>query len=253
MKVHGADVNILNNQDCPPIHLAIQADHYFMLELLMTCKFSSSDFDLLKLLEFFLTCGAIVNVSNVGETTCSIAISLIAAKVGEKILNEAIKKVNVSWRSKENYAWIYSYWHLFFYRNKGPNRDEEIFKVLDLFFKHHPKMPSTLELPEDRKFGSLLHYFAAVNDAGVIKKLVSEPIGYPPDLENAAGYTSLLVALDNGHEDTILQLLEYNVNVNKMDPLTKLTPLQLLCKKEFQDSPRWGEIIDKLLEKGIYF
>jgi hypothetical protein len=138
-----------------------------------------------------------------------------------------------------------------FVGNKGPNRDEEIFKILDLFFKHHSKMP--LELPKDQKCGSLLHYFA-LSDARVIKKLVSKPYDYSPDLENEAGYTPLLVALNSGHnKETILQLLECNVNVNKMDPITKLTPLQLCFKNNSYWCRRREQVIGKLLEKGIYF
>jgi len=226
-----------------------------MLELLLTC----SDFN--SRLVLVRVCGASVNETTLEEASESTEsrsgsiMSLIVAKTGERMFKKYSEKVKVEdaiKRSRDDEEYDAQI-HSFFVENKGPNRDEEIFKILDLFFKHHSKMPLNLELPKDQKFGSLLHYFAAVGDARVIQKLVSEPIGYPPDLENAAGYTPLLVALNNRCAYAVSQLLEYNVDVKKKDPATKLTPLQLLCEKEFRYSPRCGEIVDKMLEKGIYF
>ncbi len=232
-----------------------------MLELLLTDRDLNSRFEREHKANLLRVCGASVNETTLGDTTESrngSNISLIAAITGERMFKKYSENVKVedaikqpmSRRREEDDAKI----HSFFVENKGPNRDEEIFKILDLFFKHHSKMPLNLELPKDQKFGSLLHYFAAFSDARVIQKLVSEPIGYPPDLENTAGYTPLLVALDNRNEDTIPQLLEFNVDVNKINPTTRLTPIQLLFYYTyFYSSTSWGPIIDKLIGKGIFF
>jgi hypothetical protein len=204
------------------------------------------------------TCGVTVNETTLGDITeyrNGYTISLIAAKTGEwmfkkyseKVVEDTINQKSIIARD------ISGKKESLFDLLQGPFREEEIFEILDSFFAHHSKMPFTLGLSKNQKFGSLLHYFAALGDASVIQKLLWKHIGYPPDLENTAGYTPLLVALHRTHEDIILQLLKYEVDVNKKDPTTKLTPLQLLCEKEFRNSPRCGEIIDKLLQKGIYF
>ncbi len=142
------------------------------------------------------------------------------------------------------------------YCTQRRKNDQEVFEVLDHFLKHHSNMPSSLELPKDRKFGCLLHYFSALNYATVIRKLACEPYSYPPDLVNAAGYTPLLVGLNNECWDAVLQLLEYNVDVKRLDPVRECTPFQLFIEWTEDMCCMKGQhiqIINKFLEKGNYF
>ena len=95
----------------------------------------------------------------------------------------------------------------------------------------------------------LLHYFVAINHVPVIQKLLSKEYSYPPDMVNEAGYSPLMVGLNRGCLDAVLLLLEHKVNVTMLDPITKMTALQLLLKDlPVQENHRL--IVDKLLEKG---
>ncbi len=212
-------------------------------------------------------CGATVNEAALREYEglhySFTVYHLVAARAVEqnfKKYNDNIKMVDVNehptnQKSREEEMWELDMFFKIYCTQRRKN-DQEVFELLDNFLKHHSNMPSSLELPKDRKFGCLLHYFSALNYATVIGKLACEPYSYPPDLVNAAGYTPLLVGLNNECWDAVLQLLEYDVDVKRLDPVRECTPFQLFIEWTEDMCCMKGQhiqIINKFLEKGNYF
>ena len=267
VRVYCAEVNIVNNQGCPPIHLAIQAGHYFMLELMWTSHSWPPAFYGRNHADLLHACGATVNKTALREyeglQNSFTIYHLVAARAVEQNFkkyndNNKMVDVNEHLTNQTGREGEMRELDMFFkiYCTQGRKKDQEVFEVLDHFLKHHSNMPSSLELPEDQKFGCLLHYFSALNDATVIGQLVCEPYNYPPDLVNAAGYTPLLVGLNNECWDAVLQLLEYDVDVKRLDPVRECTPFQLFIEWTEDMCCMKGkhiQIINKFLEKGNYF
>jgi Ankyrin repeats (3 copies) len=139
--------------------------------------------------------------------------------------------------------------------NASPDDDYEeeerkTFEILDLFLDYLP--PEPLRVVTDSRFGSVVHYFAAINYAAGIERVVAAPYGHPPDGLNAAGCSPLLVGLNNHCLDAVLQLLAYPLDVERLDPNKKLTPLQLLITDVLKIREEHLTIVDKLLEQGKF-
>jgi ankyrin repeat protein len=245
---HGANTSILNNYYCPPIHLAFQAGHCYMLELLLPLPCLAFVRHSSELHDLSRSDGAARNETKLGEVvgleeTFS-ANHLMAAKAAEQMFNkyrkkeeEAIQQLNCLETFLKNYVHYDP-------NKKGKKeyekREKEIFK-----FVYHLKPHRNFKEPEF----CLLHYFVAINHVPVIQKLLSEDYSYPPDMVSKAGYSPLMVGLNRGCLDAVLLLLVHKVNVTMLDPITKMTTLQLLLKDlRVQENHRL--IVDKLLEKG---
>ncbi len=74
VRAHGADVNILNSQGCPPIHMAIQTGHYFMLELMWMSHSWPPAFYGRNQADLLHACGATVNETALNMKDCRIAL-----------------------------------------------------------------------------------------------------------------------------------------------------------------------------------
>jgi hypothetical protein len=127
--------------------------------------------------------------------------------------------------------------------------DSRVFELLDLFLDNLPAEPVAVVI--DSRFGSVLHYFAAINYVTGMERLTAAPYCHPPDVPNRAGYSPLLIGLNNRCLEAVSWLLDLDVDVERLDPAKKATPLQLLIKDVLRILDIHLEIVDKLLKKGI--
>jgi ankyrin repeat protein len=103
--------------------------------------------------------------------------------------------------------------------------------------------PDTFRVTLDSNLDSVLHYFAAINYARGIEKLASAPYNHPPDLTNKEGQTPVLIGIQCQSIEAVLQLLDFDIDVNRScPPLAKLTPLQQIRKKLSLDPDRSDKI-----------
>jgi hypothetical protein len=106
---------------------------------------------------------------------------------------------------------------------------DSTFELLDQLLAN--LQPDRFCVTDDSNLGSVLHYFAAINYARGIEKLASAPYNHPPDMTNEMGQTPVLIGIQHQSMEAVLQLLDFDIDVNRScPPLAKLTPLQQIRK-----------------------
>jgi ankyrin repeat protein len=269
VKQPGVETCCQNSSVSPPIHLAILGDHRDILKVLLdhdpslvSCVDPANGFYPLhtaaknlqkKCAELLIEHGAMVNqltvpreVGTHQDSVFHLAARTIVAQSLEKEKNMTFLRGQII----ENQSQVIE-GQLRLMKEKNI-QEQTNFAILDLFLKHLPRERIKDDVT-DGQSRSLIHYFAIINYATGIKTLASAPFLHPPDLLDHEGKSPLLVALNMKSLNAVQQLLEYDVDVERLDPKLKLTPFQLLFLDELRVKEDHLEIVDKLLEKGTVF
>jgi hypothetical protein len=133
-------------------------------------------------------------------------------------------------------------------QEKEKELEKRTFDILDLFLEHLPE--EEMSVVSDTKVGSVLHYLAAINYARGVEMLTEYPYLHPPDILNSAQLSPLMVGLNNKCWDAVQVLLDRDVNVERLDPVKMMTPLQLLLRYAGKIEEERLDLVDKFLQKG---
>ena len=106
--------------------------------------------------------------------------------------------------------------------------ERRTFPILDMFMKHLPS--DQVCSINDSEYGSILHYFSAINYAAGIEKLTGAPYNLPLDELNGAGYSPLLIALNHHSLEAVEELVKRSPDVTIYDPKSKKTAIELLME-----------------------
>lgn len=114
------------------------------------------------------------------------------------------------------------------------------------------RLPSKeLVIADDFKHGTILHCLAAINHSEGVRQITQHPFNHPPDLPNSEGITPFMKALDLRSLESALELLDCEININRVHPISNLLPLQILLLKASSIHDVHLQIVDKLLAKGM--
>ena len=260
-----ANMCCLNNENLTPIHLAAAKGQEHVVESLLEhdkellrCLSPSTGHRPLHVAAIHMQRGCVELLikkgADVTEQTPqmkknkSTIIHLVASKAAHRRLELSSRARSTATNPLESQS--------------STEQEEEESKVIDLLsilldcMKVQMLDNQMVSVIMDAQLGTALHYFAAINYADGIRIFAGQERKHPPDKLNAAGCSALVVGLKCRALKAVTALLEHEVDVNRVEPEQQLKPLQLLLTDiddglKIQDEHL--EIVDKLLEKGIFF
>ena len=238
----GATADCLNNEQLAPIHLAVYENHHNILKILL--EHNTTLINCVSPATGFYPLHIAAEKRNMESAEILIqhgaSVTLLTEeipgnpKIRTSVFHLAAKELTRKYYEKKKFSF-----RRFFALGLGFRRSEvreplenvrreerRTFPILDMFMKHLPS--DQVCFINDSKYGSILHYFSAINYAAGIEKLTGAPYNLPLDELNGAGYSPLLIALNHHSLEAVEELVKHSPDVTRYDPKSKGTATELL-------------------------
>ena len=208
----------LNIKDLAPVHLAVAEGHTDILEILL-----EHDQDLVRCVSPFTGLYPLHVAAVHRQIACAALLLQYGARVTQltdempvdpsnrftvfhlaayKVAGRRLKQYNARVRVESTTILLES--------PTATDEEEEerrTFEMLDMCMEQLP--PEPVRIVIDSRFGSVLHYFAAINYVAGIEMITAAPYNHPPDVLNMSGYSPLLIGLNNRQGSMVLHRKSY--------------------------------------------
>ena len=217
-----ATADCLNTEQLAPIHLAVYENHHNILKILLEHNTTLINCVSPKTGFYPLHIAAEKRNMESAEILIQHGVTLLTEEIpGNPKIRTSVFHLAAKELTRKHYAMDTSPWW-----DIKQLEARRTFPILDMFMKHLPS--EQVCFANDSEFGSILHYFSAINYAAGIEKLTGAPYNLPLDELNGAGYSPLLIALNHHSLEAVEELVKHSPDVTRYDPKRKGTATELL-------------------------